>query len=230
MKLKLLLIFMVCILKSNAQKSVVGNWFMYTGNNYISKNWIWYNEVQYRNFNFAGDLEQFLLRTGIGYNLTEKNNNLLIGLGYFNSEPYIQGTSQKSKIIEYRLFQQFITRQNFGRVFLTHRYRFEERFINDQLNPDKNLFRSRARYQIAIQVALNKSKLEKNAFYFSSSNEIFINTRGNFFDRNRLYAALGYCFNNSLRLELGMMAQSLQSKTRSQFQIAIINNAALFHN
>lgn len=51
---------------SYAQSSKTGNWFMYFGNNAISKKLNWWNEVQYRNYNFAGDLEQLMLRTGIG--------------------------------------------------------------------------------------------------------------------------------------------------------------------
>ena len=64
---------------SFAQKSDVGNWFIYFGNQKINKKWNWHNEVQYRNYNFAGDLQQLLLRTGIGYNLTENNSNVLMG-------------------------------------------------------------------------------------------------------------------------------------------------------
>ncbi|HMW26966.1 MAG TPA: DUF2490 domain-containing protein, partial [Ferruginibacter sp.] len=48
-----------------AQRSDAGNWFIYFGNQAINKKWNWWNEVQYRNYNFAGDLQQLLLRTGI---------------------------------------------------------------------------------------------------------------------------------------------------------------------
>ena len=64
-----------------AQKSDTGNWFIYFGNQSINKKFNWWNEVQYRNYNFAGDLQQLLLSTGIGYNLTENNNNNVL-LGY----------------------------------------------------------------------------------------------------------------------------------------------------
>ena len=67
-----------------AQKTDVGNWFIYFGNQKINNRWNWHNEVQYRNFNFIGDLQQLLLRTGIGYNLTENNNNILLGYGFIN--------------------------------------------------------------------------------------------------------------------------------------------------
>ena len=129
------LIFTLCIFllteTSYAQKTDVGNWFIYFGSQQLNKKWNWWNEVQYRNFNFAGDLEQLLLRTGIGYNLTENNNNLLLGYAFIYAEPYIANTNEKGSTQEHRLYQQFITRQKFGRVFIQHRYRLEERFLVD---------------------------------------------------------------------------------------------------
>ena len=87
MKLKkgcfsLLIFFLLLTINISAQKSNVGNWFVYLGNQKINNQWNWHNELQYRNFNFLGDLNQLLLRTGIGYNLTENNNNIL-----FNASP-----------------------------------------------------------------------------------------------------------------------------------------------
>ena len=39
-----------------AQKSDVGNWFIYFGNQPINKKWNLQNEVQYRNYNVVGDM------------------------------------------------------------------------------------------------------------------------------------------------------------------------------
>ena len=78
-----LLLFTIAL---HAQKSNTGNWFIYFGNQKINNKWNWHNEVQYRNFNFMGDLSQLLVRTGIGYNLTENNNNILLGYGFINSQ------------------------------------------------------------------------------------------------------------------------------------------------
>src|SRR5688500_10406160 len=103
--------------KSSAHTSDIGKWIIYFGNQQINKKWNWWNEVQYRNYNFAGDMEQLLIRTGIGYNLTENNNNLLLGYGFIHSRPYIAGTDEKAKTTEHRIYQQFTTKQNFGRVF-----------------------------------------------------------------------------------------------------------------
>ena len=201
----------------NAQKTDTGNWFLYFGNQKINNRWNWHNEVQYRNFNFAGDLEQLLLRTGIGYNLTENNNNILLGYAYVHSEPYIAGTDDKLETDEHRIFQQFITKQQFGRVYIQHRYRVEERFLNDD-------FKLRFRYFLSLNVPINKKALDKNAIYASAYNEIFLNTEQNQFDRNRLYGGIGYCFSKNIKVEAGIMSQMLVNNSRAQFQIMIFNS------
>lgn len=201
----------------NAQDSEVGNWFLYFGNQKINNRFNWHNEVQYRNYNFIGDLEQLLIRTGLGYNLSENNNNVLLGYAYIHSEPYVQGTDDKLKTDEHRIFEQFITKQKFGRVNFQHRYRFEQRFIEDD-------FKMRLRYFLSLNVPLNKKVLEKNAVYTSAYNEIFINTEGNYFDRDRIYGGVGYCLSESFKVEAGVMTQILPDKSRTQFQIMIFNN------
>lgn len=205
-----------------AQESNTGNWFAYFGNQSYKK-WNWHNEVQYRNYNFAGDLQQLLLRTGIGYNLTENNNNILLGYGFINSQKYIPGSDKKTGSNEHRVFQQFITRQNFNRFFLQHRYRIEERFLPDD-------FQMRFRYAMILNVPINKKTVTQNAIYFSASNEIFINKQNPVFDQNRVYGGLGYVINKFFRVELGFMAQTLENTNRNQFQILIFNNLPFTKN
>jgi hypothetical protein len=219
-RIQLLSLLSVFFISSNvnAQNSEVGNWFLYFGNQKINNRLNWHNEVQYRNYNFAGDLEQLLLRTGIGYNLSENNNNVLLGYAYIHSEPYIAGTDDKLKTDEHRIFQQFITKQQFGRVNVQHRYRFEQRFIEDD-------YKMRLRYFLSLNVPINKKEMEKNAIYASAYNEIFINTEGpTYFDRDRIYGGIGFCFNKSLKMEVGVMSQILTNSSRTQFQIMFFNS------
>ena len=221
MKIINVIVISICFLNvSYSQKTETGNWFMYFGNQKINKNINWHNEIQHRNYNFIGDFNQLILRTGIGFNLTEDNNNLLLGYGYINTEKYLANSNQKVNVNEHRIFQQFISKQNFGRFFVQHRYRVEERFL-------KNDFQLRLRYFLGINIPLNKKTLEKNTIYLSSYNEIFINSEKPLFDRNRLYGALGYFVHKNLKMEVGFMSQSLEDSNRNQFQIAIFNNFSI---
>ena len=204
----------------HAQESETGNWFIYFGNQKINDRWNWWNEIQYRNYNFAGDLEQLLLRTVIGFNLSENNNNILLGYAFIHSEPYVSGTDDKLKTNENRIYQQFITRQQFGRTYLQHRYRIEERFIGDD-------FKMRFRYLFSLNVPVNKKEMTTRAIYLSVYNELFLQPQSPVFDRDRIYGAIGYVFNPNLRAEAGWMTQIYEDRHRGQFQIVLFNNLPL---
>ena len=212
-KLYISLLFFFASTIAFAQPSDLGNWIIYLGNKKIDSKWNWHHEVQYRNYNAIGDLEQLLLRTGIGYNLTDNNNNILLGYGYINSQNYVPNTDTKVGVNEHRIYQQFITKQSIGRVKLQHRYRFEQRWVEDQE------FKLRFRYFLAFNIPLNKSDMIDKTVYLSSYNELFLNHKNNVFDRNRLYGGLGYKLNNLVRFELGYMNQFFNNGNRDQINI-----------
>lgn len=221
MKIIKILVFLFCFSNlSIAQSSDTGNWFTYFGNQSINQKWNWHNEVQYRSFDFDGDTNQLLLRTGIGYNLTENNNNLLLGYGFINTQKYVSNSYKKVFLNEHRIYQQYITKHKIESSVFQHRFRLEERFFT-------NDFQMRFRYFFGVNIPINKKLFEKNTVYFSAHNEVFLNSEKPFFDRNRLYGALGFMITKNIKIETGFMAQTLKNSNRNQFQIAIFNNLPL---
>ena len=202
---------------AHAQDSNLGNWLIYIGNKKLNSKWNIHNEIQYRNYNAIGDLEQLLLRTGVGHNLTENNNNILLGYGYILSKNYIEDTEDKVLVNEHRVFQQYTTKQSIGKVTLSHRYRFEQRFIEDD-------FKLRLRYFLSLNIPFKQSTDSKSPMYFSAYNEIFLNTKCSIFDRNRLYGGLGCKLNNNIKIELGYMNQFFETKSRDQINIITFVN------
>ncbi len=201
-----------------AQESSLGNWLIYIGNKKINSKWNIHNEVQYRNYDAIGDLEQLLLRTGIGYNLTENNNNLLFGYGFILSENYNGISNNKTSVNEHRVFQQFTTKQHLWKVKLSHRYRFEQRFV-------ENDFKLRFRYFLGLNIPLIKDKeSNKESLYLSAYNEIFLNTESSVFDRNRVYGGLGYKITKNVKIELGYMNQFFETSGRDQINIITFVN------
>lgn len=71
---------------------------------------------------------------------------------------------------------------------------------------------------------LNNAILAEKTNYFSAYNELFINTTGRMFDRDRIYLGLGYNFTKQLKLELGFMSQRLEGRHRNQSVINFINS------
>ncbi len=224
MKRKFQLIFILIFLLSFfqcetlfAQQSKVGNWFIYFGNQKINKKWNWWNEVQHRNYDFLGDVQQLLLRTGIGYDLDENKINILMGYAHILSYNYVGSSENKTVSNENRIYQQLTLKNRFDRIFISHRYRTEQRFF-------KNDFKFRFRYFLSCNIPINKSEMKANALYASFYNEIFIQGKTPFFDRNRAYAALGYVINPDFKIELGYMNQMLEKSSRNQLQIVIFNS------
>jgi hypothetical protein len=202
-------------LHSYAQDSKLGNWLIYLGNKKLNKTWDIHHEVQYRNYNTVGDLEQLLLRTGLGYSFNDNKNNLLLGYGYILSENYLADGDEKIAVNEHRIFQQFISKQHIHKVSLNHRYRFEQRFVERD-------FKMRFRYFLGINIPLTNREI--NNFYISSYNEIFLNSNSAVFDRNRLYGGVGLKINEHIKLELGYMNQFFETNNRDQLNVlAFIN-------
>ncbi len=214
------IIFLILTTCSNnvyCQQSKIGNWIGYFGNQKISKKWNFHNEIQYRNYNLLGDINQILIRAGVGYDLSKNNNNLLLGYAFVQSQSYEIPPKKKQSTDENRLFQQFLHRNRFKKNYFAHRIRLEERFIGD-------LFKCRLRYLISLNRPINKKELIKRAIYLSSSNEIFLNDRGDTFDRNRLAIGMGYVINQYTRIETGFMIQFLPGNNQKQIQLSLINN------
>ena len=65
---------------------------------------------------------------------------------------------------------------------------------------------------------------DESTLYASVYNELFVNAAAPAYDRNRLYAALGFVINKNFRVEAGYMSQILEKTNRNQFQIVLFNN------
>ena len=196
-----------------AQESNFGNWLIYIGNKKLNNKWNIHNEVQYRNYNAINDLEQLLLRTGLGYTFNKGKNNVLLGYGYIISKNYLGDSGDQETINEHRIFEQFTSKQSIGWVNINHRYRFEHRFV-------ENEFKMRFRYLLGLNIPFKK----EGNYYFSAYNEIFLNTKSAIFDRNRLYGGIGHKINNAIYLELGYMNQFFETRNRDQLNIITFLN------
>ena len=200
----------------NAQDSNLGNWLIYIGSKKLNSKWNIHNEVQYRNYNAIGDLEQLLLRTGVGYNVNDMNN-VLLGYGYILSENYIGESDDKISVNEHRIFQQYITKQNIGKVSLSHRYRLEQRFVEED-------FKLRFRYFLSLKIPLKIKEKGTSPLYLSAYNEIFLNSKSSIFDRNRVYGGLGYNLSENIKIELGYMNQFFETNSRDQINLITFVN------
>jgi len=221
--LTFIIIFYLLPNKAVAQidEDKLGAWYMYFFNTTFKESrWGIQGDVQFRNWDLGGDLEQLLLRAGITYK--PENANIKMTLGYGNITTGAYG-SDRSTTNESRIYQEFLFPVQFGnRFYTTHRFRYEQRFVENQD------FRTRYRYNLFLNIPLNKAAMEKNSVYLALYNELFINGQqdignGNtveYFDRNRFYAAIGYMIKKGLKVQAGIMNQTTNTWSKNQLQVS----------
>jgi len=207
----------------NAQinENEIGAWYMYFFNTtFKESSWGVQGDIQYRNWNIGGDLEQLLLRGGITYKPKDTAIKLTLGYGHVTTGSF---ETDNSTSPESRIYQEALYPVQFGnRVYTNHRFRYEQRFVENQD------FRTRYRYNLFLNIPLNKSSMDDKTLYLALYNELFINGQRNIgngstveiFDRNRLYGALGYMIKKGLKIQLGVMKQTTNSWSKHQIQLS----------
>jgi len=211
-------------IKTNAQidNNKVGAWYMYFFNTTFKEGpWGVQGDIQYRNWNLGGDLEQLLLRSGVTYKPKNFNGKFTLGYGHITSGEFGNGNDTST---ESRIYQELLLPHKLGgRFFAKHRFRYEQRFVENQD------FRTRYRYNLFLNIPLNKKEITDKTIYLALYNELFINgertigdgKRVEVFDRNRFYMAMGYTIKKNMKVQLGVMRQSTNSWNKNQLQVSV---------
>ncbi|WP_194766372.1 DUF2490 domain-containing protein [Tamlana sp. I1] len=200
----------------------LGAWYMYFfDTTFKDSSWGAQGDIQYRNWNMGGDLEQLLIRGGLTYKPKQADIKFTLGYAHITTGTFGDDNATNA---ESRIYQEALFPVKFGKRFYTnHRFRFEQRFVEHQD------FRTRYRYNLFLNIPLNKVNFEKNTFYLAFYNEIFINGQRNIghgidveiFDRNRFYSAVGYMIKDNLKVQLGIMNQTTNNWNKNQIQLSL---------
>jgi hypothetical protein len=225
---KLLFSALITILAFNAfaqvspNESRLGAWYMYfVQKKFGDSRFGLQGDYQFRFWNAGSDLEQILLRTGATYR--PRKGNILFTMGYANITTGTYGESNAT-VNEHRIYQEALIPHKVGtRFLLTHRFRYEQRWVEDQD------FRTRYRYNIFLNVPFNNTGLQKGTVYLALYNEIFINGQLSigedrtvqYFDRNRTYLGLGFNLLDNLRMQGGWMRQTTANWQKGQLQLSL---------
>lgn len=211
---------------ANFDEDALGAWYMYvwSKNPAPGSQLGWQGDVQHRNWDSGGDLEQLLVRGGVTW--TPQNSAVKYTFGYAHVTSGAYGPSS-AKTKEQRLYQEALLPHRVGeRAYFTHRARLEQRDLDGQST------RNRIRYFLGLNYPLNQPTLSKGAVYVALYNELFFNLEQSigggrqvdYFDRNRAYAALGYSLADRSRLQFGYMHQQLDEMGKGQLQFSWIQS------
>lgn len=203
-----------------------GIWYMYFGMNRISEKWSVHTEAQFRYYETSSNFNQLLLRTGANYHIN-KNAIATIGYAYIDTDPTFQDFPftdvpfSGNEILEHRIFEQFILTNTVWEFLFEHRYRLEQRFIeNRDLDADTET-QHRTRYRIQMMLPLT------DIFFLNFYDEIFLNLQGSTFDQNRLYGAFGIYLTENSNVQFGYLKNHFTNRVFDRFQIGFFFNPDL---
>lgn len=210
---------------AQVDENELGAWYMYFWNVAAGdRKFGLQGDIQHRNWDSGGDLEQLLIRGGLTWQPDDGRGLYTFGLAHITSEAF--GPSGQA-VREKRVYQEALLPQRVGRrMYMTHRFRFEQRWVAGQD------FRLRGRYFFALNVPFNQDTLAAGAHYFSFYNELFVNLNKDIgdgrsvdaFDRNRFYLAYGYSIRDNLRVQFGYMHQKTDNIGKGQLQFNLFHS------
>jgi len=210
------LVLLSSSLNSQETKDELGNWLMFFGTNRVSDKISLHTEIQYRNHKVEPvTIEQLLLRTGVNYHLAD-NAIVTGGYGYIASHTF-ESDQKSPESKEHRVFQQLILLNKVNRLKFEHRYRVEQRWVNSE-------YKNRLRYRLMVFLPLNKPTITTGTVFLGVYDELFMNTKETFFDRNRFYAALGYQINKTMQVQLGYLRQRVNAYGKDHLQFVFTFN------
>ena len=226
------LVLLTSILSTNAQSELtgedeLGSWFMYFGTNKIADKWSIHTEAQFRYYEMATNFNQTLLRTGLNYHINP-NAIATLGYGFIDTDPTFteydeisnNNLVQNNSISEHRIFEQFILKNKVWEFKFEHRYRLEQRFVQNNFTGESNTLH-RARYRIQMTLPLT------DIFFLNFYDEIFINLQDNAFGQNRAYAALGVNVTEDLSMQFGYLKNHFTGANFDRLQIGVFYNTDL---
>lgn len=211
------------------------DWFSYTGQYKLSDKWGFHIEAQFRLDNQLQQNLQNAFKIGGIYYISQ-NQNLIGGYALVNAF----NTSFKRFYIENRFWEQYqITKKwNSNKNTMTHRFRLEQRFIEnvatDLQQSNSSNYQNRFRYLNRNLFHLANLTSTNNEIYAIAQEELFLilgenKINSKLVDQSRFMVGLGLNCNNDTRLELGYVNQFVTSVYGEDTMNHVIS-VSLFHN
>lgn len=194
-------------------------WLGLFANKKLDERWSLYAEGQGRYGDEIGRLSQTLLRTGVGYKLTD-NVTVLLGYGYISTD-----RNNIDDVGENRIFQQVSWRPGeFAGVKVSTRTRLEQRFVN---TGDDTGWRFRQSVKVVRPLTESGSlDLVGLAEVFVALNDTDFGANAGI-DQLRLFAGVGFPLTKEIRVETGYLNQNIN---RPQRDNAMNHALSLFVN
>ncbi len=173
-----------------------GSWFVFMNQHKFNTKLTALTDIQHRSWEFAQNFNQLLLRTTLYHSL---GSEFKLGLGYafISTDPSFEELEDENNLREHRIHADVLFTRKFSQGSWFNRYRFEHRYLSNDVD-GFNLVH-RARYMSRINYQLT------SRFSLSVFDEVFLNLNRPVFGQNRLYFGMGYQATPLLNVQLGYM-------------------------
>jgi len=132
--------------------------------------------------------------------------NLALGYVFQRNNPFSSEYSNEN-----RLWQQILGAHDLKGGRMTHRVRYEERFIHNTKTGGDPLS-TRVRYQLGYSIPLEGKELDPGEFYLNSFNEFYFSLTGQknaTYSENWTYVGIGYLIPGVGKIEMGPLYQTV---------------------
>lgn len=178
----------------------LGSWNILNIGYTFKKAWSINIEGQLRSLGFYQRFHYYEIKGGAVYRLNKQFSTSAF-IGTYQTYADLGGNFDVPKINdEKRLWFQVNLHNEWDKIFIEHRYRYEARWT-------LHGYRNRFRYRLQLQVPLNKPNFTAKSLYAIISNEIFLTNKATYFERNRFFVGMGYQWSLQFSQQIGWMYQ-----------------------
>ncbi|MEX2379123.1 MAG: DUF2490 domain-containing protein, partial [Vicingaceae bacterium] len=161
----------------------------------ISERFLYYGEYHYRRRNnLINDMAQIYLRFGATYLVNPKFEITAGIVTPIYWAPDQEAPNIDKRVMQYRLWEQFLFVQSLDRAKIYHQLRFEQRWKRDYVKNSPFELTYRFRYKISSYIPLNNDYLGTKTLFLSLYEEIFIQAGKsivyNHMEDNRMFIGL----------------------------------------
>lgn len=241
MKYIVLIISVLLFYKTSySQKSIHNQqhaWITYQGNHKLTSKWGLHTEYQWRRSDYFQDWQQSLARIGLDYHFQP---NAFLSVGYGNIVTFQYGSLPVNHSFnEHRIWEQFTQTSTVGRVAIQHRYRLEQRFLENYVElgseyvRSSTLFRNRIRYRALAYIPINKPTMTDNTLFININDEVFLGfgqgIGTNILDQNRFQTAIGWKFDSKCMIQIGYLNQYVVKNAKAIQKDIVLDQAENNH-
>jgi hypothetical protein len=178
----------------------LGTWNILNGRYILNENWTISGEAQLRSLGFYGRFHYYEVKGGFIYRVSPQLTLAAFG-GTYQTYADRGGNFDTPKVNdEERLWFQATLHNNWKRLQIEHRYRWENRWT-------LRGFRLRYRYRLQLLLPINYAKLQPKTIYAVISDELFLTNRATYFERNRFFVGAGYQWSENITTQVGWLNQ-----------------------